>query len=358
MIVVALVVVMAVVALVVVAAALIGRDGADDGFATVGVVLAIVVIAVVVLAAGFVVGGGGGEPEGDAHAERTSRRVRWRRRPLRPPQLVLTATAEGQLPRPLGAMGDIVDGEALVVGVAGLEPGSRATVHQCPTGASAPSACRAGLAFQVGPQGRASVLVDLEEALEVAGGDDVDCTRDDCSVVVFGTSRLEAQTVFGEPAPPPVTLVADPVAVPPGGTLTVTADQLPSGSEAAFVVCRPDGRRPPTAEHQRPGVSADPDGRASASVTVGAGRCPRGSTCAVAVVVDGGEPRAVRPLRIIGRSGAAYDDPRLRAGLVVAALLVGIAFVLLRRTDWTPVGGDPFAGVEIPRDPFADVPDP
>ena len=36
----------------------------------------------------------------------------------------------------------------------------------------------------------------------------------------------------------------------------------------------------------------------------------------------------------------------------------GSRSVLLRRTDWTPVGGDPFAGVEIPRDPFADVPDP
>ena len=153
MIVVALVVVMAVVALVVVVAALIGRDGADDGFATVGVVLAIVVIAVVVLAAGFVVGGGDGEPGGDATPSAPVVVPGGGAAPLRPPQLVLTATAEGQLPRPLGAMGDIVDGEVLVVGVAGLEPGSRATVHQCPTGASAPSACRAGLAFQVGPQG-------------------------------------------------------------------------------------------------------------------------------------------------------------------------------------------------------------
>ncbi len=169
MIVVALVVVMAVVALVVVAAALIARDGADDGIATVGVVLAIVVIAVVVLAAGFVVGGGDGEPGGDATPSAPVVVSGGGAAPLRPPQLVLTATAEGQLPRPLGAVGDIVDGEVLVVGVAGLEPGSRATVHQCPTGASAPSACRAGLAFQVGPQGGASVLVDLEEDLEVAG---------------------------------------------------------------------------------------------------------------------------------------------------------------------------------------------
>ena len=358
MILVALVVVLAVVALVVVAAALIGGDGADDGFATVGIVLAVVVIAVVVLAAGFTVGGGRGEPEGDAPPSAPVADPGGGVTPLRPPQLVLAATAEGQLPRPLGAMGDIVDGEALVVGVAGLEPGSRATVHQCPTGASAPSGCRAGLAFRVDPEGSASVLVDLEETLDVARGDDVDCARDDCSVVVFGTSRLEALTVFGEPAPPPVTLVADPAAVPPGGRLTVTADQLPSGSEAVFVVCRPDGKASADCGAPSPSVSADRDGRASAFVTVGAGRCPRGSTCAVAVVVDGGEPRAYARLRIIGRSGAAYDDPRLRAGLVVAALLVGIAFVLLRRTDWTPVGGDPFAGVEIPRDPFADLPDP
>ena len=253
MIVVALVVVMAVVALVVVAAALIGRDGADDGIATVGVVLAIVVIAVVVVAAGFVVGGGGGERDGDATPSAPVVVSGGGAAPLRPPQLVLTATSEGQLPRPLGAMGDIVDGEALVVGVAGLEPGSRATVHQCPTGASAPSACRAGLAFHVGPQGRASVLVDLEEVLEVGGGDDVDCTRDDCSVVVFGTSRLEAQTVFGEPAPPPVTLVADPVAVPPGGTLTVDGrpasvrDPRPPSPSAD-----PTARLPSTAEHQLP----------------------------------------------------------------------------------------------------------
>ena len=358
MILVALVVVLAVVALVVVVVAIMG-GGVDDGFATVGVVLAIVVIVVVALVgAGFVAGDGGGEREGDGTPSAPVVVSGGVAPPLRPAQLVLMATSEGQLPRPLGAVGDIVDGEVLVVGVAGLEPGSRATVHQCPTGASAPSSCRAGLAFHVGPHGSASVLVDLEEVLEVAGGDHIDCARDDCSVVVFGTARLEAQTVFGEPAPPPVTLIADPVAVPPGGTLTVTADQLPSGSEAAFAVCRPDGTASVDCGAPTPGVSADRDGRASASLTVGAGRCPRGSTCAVAVVVDGGEPRAYAPLRIIGRSGVAYDDPRLRAGLVVAALLLGIALVLLRRTDWTPVGGDPFAGVEIPRDPFADVPDP
>ena len=145
--------------------------------------------------------------------------------------------------------------------------------------------------------------------------------------------------MFGEPAPPPVTLVADPVAVPPGGTLTVTADQLPSGSEAAFVVCRPDGKASADCGAPTPGVSADPDGRASAS----AHRRRRPVSAGIHLRRGGGRRRrrtaCLRPLRIIGRSGAAYDDPRLRAGLVVAALLLGIAFVLLRRTDWTPVGG-------------------
>ena len=278
--------------------------------------------------------------------------------PLRQPDVVLVATPDGRLPPPLSAKGDLVDGEVLVVEVVGLDESSRATVHQCPTGTTRPSGCRAGLAFRMGPHGGASVVVDLEDRFEVLGAEDVDCTRRDCSVVVFGSSRLEVMTVFGRPAPPPVTIDADPTAVPPGGTLTVTADQLPSGSAVEFAVCRPDGDASADCGPPTPGVRPDAAGGASATLTVSPGRCPRGATCAVAVIVDGGEPRAYAFLRIIGRSGAAYDDPRLRAGLVVAALLLGAALVLLRRTDWTPVGGDPFAGVTVPEDPFADVPDP
>jgi hypothetical protein len=74
------------------------------------------------------------------------------------------------------------------------------------------------------------------------------------------------------------------------------------------------------------------------------------------VTTDGSGPLALTRLRLIGRGGAGYDDERLRAGLVAAGLLLAGAVVLLRRTDWTPVEGDPFEGVIIPADPFADDP--
>ncbi|MEQ1785752.1 MAG: hypothetical protein ABL966_01765, partial [Acidimicrobiales bacterium] len=125
----------------------------------------------------------------------------------------------------------------------------------------------------------------------------------------------------------------------------------------AFVVCRPDGDGgadcgPPTRS-----VVADAEGRATAAVTVGPGRCPRGAACAVGVVVGDGGPRAFDSLVLIGRGGAAYDDDRLAIGIGLAALLLLVAAALLRRTDWTPVQGDPFAGIVLPDDPFADDPE-
>jgi hypothetical protein len=74
------------------------------------------------------------------------------------------------------------------------------------------------------------------------------------------------------------------------------------------------------------------------------------------VTAEGSGPLALTRLRLIGRAGAGYDEARLRAGLVAAGLLIAGALLLLRRTDWTPVEGDPFAGITLPEDPFADDP--
>jgi hypothetical protein len=176
--------------------------------------------------------------------------------------------------------------------------------------------------------------------------------------VVFGSARLEVITVFDRPAPPPVVVGAAPARIPPGASVTATAEQLRPGTEVSFVVCRPD--RPGEADCGTPTVPVrvGADGTASGRITVGPGRCPRGSTCAVAVVAGDSGPLAFARLQLIGRSGATYADTRVRAGLAAALALLLIAAWVLRRTDWTPVDGDPFAGVHIPDDPFADVPDP
>jgi hypothetical protein len=228
-------------------------------------------------------------------------------------------------------------------------------VHQCPSGATAASDCRPGLPFTVDEDGRATVLVDLEAELLTGRGEGerrVRCTDTSCSVVVFGSSRLEVLTAFDQPAPPPVTVHVDPVALPTGSTLTATADGLVPGSTAAFAVCRPGGEANADCGTPTPPLRVDADGRITAAVTVSPGRCPRGGTCAVAVVVGDGAPRALTRLVLTGRDGVGYDDGRFMAAMALAGLLLAIAIVVLVRTDWTPVGGDPFAGVQVPEDPF------
>lgn len=331
------------------------RATIDDGAVRMLVALAGAVVLAVVLAgmmAGFRTDGSSSpaEPSATREVGGAGGAV-----PLRPATIQLVAVTDDQLPPVPAVVGGLADGTLVVLGVSGLDPGSRGSVHQCPTGALAPSGCRAGLPVSVDVHGRVVILVDLEDRLPVASGEPVDCTSaTGCSIVVFGSSRLEVVTVFGRPAPPPVTVEAEPARVPPGGTTLVTARGLPPGAPTSFVVCRPSGRGEADCGTRTPVAAADGNGQVSGPVMVPAGRCPRGARCAIAVVVGDGGPRAFSPLHLIGRSGASYDEGRLQIGLVVATILGLVGLWLLRRTDWTPVDGDPFAGVVIPDDPFAD----
>lgn len=332
------------------------RPPTDDGAARLVVAVAGAVVLSVLLAGLLGAFGGGDSPSAERRAKAGAARVVTGGVPLRPVTIGLVASPEHQLPRVPVAVGGLADGTVVVVGVSGLDPGSRGSVHQCPSGALVARACRAGLPLSADGNGKAVVLVDLEDRFEVAGARPVDCTNaTGCSIVLFGSSRLEAVTVFGQTAPRPVTIEAEPARVPPGGTTLATARGLPPGGRTSFVVCRPAGRGEADCGAPISAGMADGAGEATAQVTVGAGRCPRGARCALAVVVGDGAPRAFAPLRLIGRSGASYEQWRLRAGLVVAGLLLLVALWLLRRTDWTPVDGDPFAGVTLPEDPFADV---
>ena len=277
--------------------------------------------------------------------------------PLRQVTIRVAAPVEDRLPPVPRVVGDLADGEIVVLGISGLDAGSPASVHQCPTGAPMASSCRAGIPLSADDGGSAVVLVDLVRRFPVAGDEPVVCTDvAACSIVVFGTARLEVVTVFDAPAPPPVTLDVDPASVAPGGTVRVTADGLPSDvEEVSFAVCRPGGGGAADCGAPTAAVKVDEAGEATGTLQVSAGRCARGTTCAIAVLVgEAGGPRALAPIELIGRPGAGYDGGRVRAGVGLAAALGIVALWVLRRTDWTPVEGDPFRDVVIPDDPFAE----
>jgi hypothetical protein len=328
------------------------RLATGDGAARVLVALTGVIGLAVVLVA--TIGGlaiGGDDDGVERPAEPTERVATDGPAPLQDPTVRLVARSADALPSVPDVIGDLESGSVMIIALSGLEEGSPATVHQCRAGAQVASDCRSGLPVTVGDDGRATVAVDVEARFGIGRveAEVVECRREECSVVVFGSSRLEVVTVFDRPAPPPPTVRADPAAVPPGGTLTATAQALRPGTDVAFVVCRPGGEGDADCGPPTESVLVDDEGQATASVTVNPGRCPRGTTCAVAVVAEDGGPRAFANLHLIGRSGATYDDTRLAVGLAVAGLLLVVALVLLRTTDWTPVGGDveprwPWAG--------------
>jgi hypothetical protein len=279
---------------------------------------------------------------------------------LRPARVELRASEQPLLMPPV-IMGGLVDEQLVVMALTEFEHRSDAAVHQCPAGATARTQCRPGLPVALDAGGGARVAVDLLQVFDAADGSHVECPSGTarCSVIAFGSRRrAEIVTVFGSdgPARPVLTASNDHLSV--DGVVQATVTGLTPGSSVVAHLCA----RPPDEGVQcgagRAAVFADDSGRVELSVPV-ARPCRRGLSCTIAIT-GSDEARLAQPAAVVvrGRSAADYDDRRLVIGLGGAAVLLLAALVLLRRTSWTPVGGDPFAGVEIPDDPFAEGPNP
>lgn len=264
------------------------------------------------------------------------------------PDIELRAERTGDLPLAPSTIGGLADDDVLLVDVAGFHPRSDAAVVQCgwtPSGRS----CEQLLTVSFDGRGHARFLVRV--SAEVASVDCREADRPCVLAVVGGDRRAVAVTAFGKVAPSPMTITASPTRASPGDSVRVTLDHLPPSSPVSVVLCSP-GPSAPRCGPSLASFEADRDGRARGSVTIGDG-CARGQTCGLALVLDGeDEPVGSTPFSVTGSAGATYDQGRLRAGLLAAALLGATALVLLRRTDWTPVIADPFAGVELDDDPF------
>ena len=357
----------------------------------VGLLLGSVVLVGAVIGAVALVGVGGGEggrvgtrgappptlrPAGSASTARTAGTT------------VTTQPAAGGVRRPVGlgpmvaieadggetfaASYDVADGlepaTVLRMHVTGFEPFARAVAQQCIHGS--PPRCGNRLSVQFDADGAAAfqylVTDDFLLPLTVPGR--CGANAPPCTVVVRATTGRdhgELLTVFGDHGAP-----AGRISVTPsrelsleGETVTVKVDHYPPGARLTAMLCAaPDasgtrcGVPGPTAPLL---VGADGRGRARLALEpsrVGSDGAPcfRGDDCGISVASERVFVRApVVPISYAAPPGAAYDTPRLLFGLALALVLLAIAAVLLRRTDWSPIGEA--AAPEIDEAQYADL---
>lgn len=189
-----------------------------------------------------------------------------------------------------------------------------------------------------------------------------------CTIVVadvHGHRRAEIQSVFGGPVAPPGRITVSPATglSLAGQMVTVRVREFPPGTRLRAMLCAaPDavGRR-----CGRPGPSAplvvrsDGTGRTRLRIEPGPvgpelASCERGDECGVSVASDAVFARApVVPISFAAPPGATYDPTRLLVGLALAALLLLVAWGLIWRTDWSPVGEA--AAPEIDEAEYADL---
>lgn len=253
--------------------------------------------------------------------------------------------------------------------VSGFEPSAKGTAQQC-RGGVADRVCGNPLTVQFDDRGVASFqyLVHDDLGRLDAAGDG--CSLDDAPCVVTVTSldgrrRVELDTVFGDRLPPRGLMVVEPDAgLQDGETVTVVLTGLPSGRHVTVTTCivhsAPAARRcgspAPTATVV---IGDDGSARTTLAVTrgpVGAARraCEHGPGCAVAALADRADVRVDPvPIAFGALPGAEYDPTRLALGLGLAAVLVGLAAGIVRRTDWAAVGEA--AAPEIDDAEYADL---
>lgn len=338
------------VALVAVALGVPGRQALTWGGVAVG---ALVVLTVVSVAGVALIG----VDEDEASTPQTAV-------PVRAVDVVLEPPGDDPFPDPEVPIAGLVDGDTLLVRL----PDQRGqSVHQCPADRVRPAACARGIPAGGDGTSRGGpvVLVELTEVIATPAGA-VDCTEQACVLAALGPDGRPTVTralAFGEALTSAQVLVqTTPVA--PGEEVTVRLRDLPPGAQGEVTLCVPgrDGADPACgAPAPRVPFEADRSGAATVQLTVeagpvggGAGRCERRSPCAIGVV---GAPVPTRyaPVRFTAPPGPDVPVERTGAGLAAAALLAAAAVLVVRRTDWNPPGGDPFAGVTLGGDPFVGV---
>ncbi len=252
-------------------------------------------------------------------------------------------------------VGELDDGDVLDISASGFEEYGAGVVRQCDRAIA--SSCRNSYPVRFDEVGNARFQFRVVAAIRDA------CRR--CSVeLVSGDDVVVVDLWFGQPAPAFGRVDVTPrSAIEPGDELEVRVSGFPSGSDATVVLCRApavegvDQCGSPGATNR---LRVGDDGRGGARFVIETGavgragaECGRGSTCAVAVLVDNLAVAQPIPITFAAIEGAEYQSARLAGGLLMALALVVLALVVWRRVDWSAVGE--VAAPEIDDAVYADL---
>jgi hypothetical protein len=288
--------------------------------------------------------------DGTADAEVTSESIETRIAmvPIDPDQFAGSEPAIDGLP-PLAV---------LRIAAAGFDPHVSGAVEQCEI--TVGIRCSNPIPVRFDDGGRAEFQYLLRQPTPAA------CRASSARCVV----RLRAEgksavtrIVFVDSFPEPGRIVVEPVGdLQLGDRVNVRVTGFPRGIQVSPVLCAPPFRSGVggcSTPQNRMTIGAD--GTAETFFTIPLGRvgasslpCDRRHRCGISVVGRASDPgAAVVLISFADPPGAAYDAGRVYSGIGAAFLLMLVAWWLVRRTDWSPVGE--VAAPEIDNAEYADL---
>ena len=261
--------------------------------------------------------------------------------PIREVDVVVAEPPAEPFPDPPPAIDGLRDLDTRLVRV---ELRGRVTLHQCRADAADARACTPGVVAA-----GEDVVVEFRRRIGA-----IDCAESACvlAAVSEGVIVHRVPLVFGGPArAASVTVHASDLER--GDSVQARLEGFPASARGAVTICEETSRHRRATCRSAGAVPFEATIFGDATVEIDAD-CDRSHRCAVGVI---GSPvvATYAELRFATPSGSSVPGGRAVGGLVVFGTLLAAALLLVRRTDWTPPGGDPFAGVTWGPDPFAGI---
>ncbi len=267
--------------------------------------------------------------------------------PLVEASVVIARPSSAPFADPPPAIDRLEDVDSRVVRVELAE--DSVTLHQCAATAADAAGCARGVVVDAD-----NVVVPLERVVS-ARNSTVDCAVVACVLAAASEGEIVVTVplVFGAEAADPSVIAVARGPFERGDTVLVQLAGFPDGSQGAVTVCEETSRHRPARCRREGAVPFETNTFGVATVEIAAA-CDRSHRCAIGVI----DSPVVAPYAVLSfaePTGASVPGGRVALGLTLCAALLAAAVLLVRRADWTPPGGDPFANVELGPDPFAGI---